>query len=85
MVVMVPYNGKFLRGKILVNFMVCVKFIHKNQKIYMVHALFLIDSQIFCPTKISPLYGIGDGNLENTYSVRTFLLPHTKWCVDSLC
>ena len=40
------------------NFVVYVKFIHRNQKIYMVHTLFWIDSRIFLTHKNYPLCGI---------------------------
>ena len=45
--------GNFRGVLIFVNFVVYVTFIYKNQIIYMVHTLFLIDSRIFYPTKIT--------------------------------
>ena len=47
------YSGKFLQSIIFVNFVACVKFIYKNQIMYMVHTLFWINSRIFYPVKIS--------------------------------
>ena len=52
-------------GLIFANFVICVKFIHKNQIIYMVHTLFWINSQIFDLVKITQ------------YTVHTHTHTHT--------
>ena len=47
----------YFAGKKFHEFYVLEKIIHRKQKIYMVHTLFLTDSQNLNPTKYTHLYG----------------------------